>query len=129
MKINEEIKAKWVAALRSGEYKQGRGSLRKVDSKGVDRFCCLGVLCDIYTKEKETTKWIEPGRWVVENEYSFGGDTTMPPKNVNEWVGLGDTTPWSDMQIKASSKYGTLYELNDSGSPFKKIADYIEAQL
>lgn len=126
MKIDEKIKTKWVAALRSGEYKQGRGALRKKDSGG-DRFCCLGVLCDIYAKEKsKDTKWILD--YYGDKEYSFGGDINMPPRNVNAWVGLGDTT-WDSLQIKASRKYGTLYDLNDSGSPFKKIADYIESQL
>lgn len=32
----------WVKALRSGEYKQGQGQLRKYNS-----FCCLGVACEI----------------------------------------------------------------------------------
>ena len=38
--MDPEIKAKWLAALRSGEYKQCQGGL-KVDG----RYCCLGVLC------------------------------------------------------------------------------------
>jgi hypothetical protein len=33
---------KWVDALRSGQYKQGRGCLRY-----EDRYCCLGVLAAI----------------------------------------------------------------------------------
>ena len=40
--MNKEIKAEWVKALRSGEYKQGGGALHR-----GDHFCCLGVLCDI----------------------------------------------------------------------------------
>lgn len=40
--MNQEIKAKWVEALRSGRYKQGRGVLRQ-----GNEFCCLGVLADI----------------------------------------------------------------------------------
>jgi hypothetical protein len=42
-KMNPEVKARWVAALRSGEYKQGKGALRL-----NNKFCCLGVLCDLY---------------------------------------------------------------------------------
>lgn len=34
---------KWVAALRSGKYKQGKGVLRSEKGK----YCCLGVLCDV----------------------------------------------------------------------------------
>lgn len=37
--MDAEMKAKWVAALRSGEYKQVRMVLRSEDG-----FCCLGVL-------------------------------------------------------------------------------------
>lgn len=40
--MNPELKAKWVAALRSGKYEQGHEYLNK-DGK----FCCLGVLCDV----------------------------------------------------------------------------------
>lgn len=36
----------WVAALRSGEYKQGRGCMRNK----FDAYCCAGVLCDVYSK-------------------------------------------------------------------------------
>lgn len=38
-----ELKAKWIAALRSGEYRQGRHALRKADGS----YCCLGVLCEV----------------------------------------------------------------------------------
>jgi hypothetical protein len=38
---NPEFKAKWIAALESGEYEQGRNSLKTSDG----RYCCLGVAC------------------------------------------------------------------------------------
>ena len=38
----KEIKDKWVAALRSGKYKQGSGQLHNTMN---DTYCCLGVLC------------------------------------------------------------------------------------
>lgn len=37
------LKEMWVFALTNGQYKQGLGALR--DSR--DRYCCLGVLCDL----------------------------------------------------------------------------------
>lgn len=37
-KLPTEFKEKWVAALRSGEFKQGRGALYK-----NGKYCCLGV--------------------------------------------------------------------------------------
>ena len=41
MKLPKEFKEKWLAALRSGEYKQGSGLL--LDSS--NNYCCLGVAC------------------------------------------------------------------------------------
>jgi hypothetical protein len=40
--MDAELKKRWVAALRSGEFKQGRGLLRD-----GDQYCCLGVLCSV----------------------------------------------------------------------------------
>ena len=38
--MDAKLKADWVKALRSGEYRQTRGVLQHGDA-----FCCLGVLC------------------------------------------------------------------------------------
>ena len=46
--MNDNAK-RWIAALRSGEYAQGKGYLRTHD----DTFCCLGVLCDV----------VDPSKW------------------------------------------------------------------
>jgi hypothetical protein len=56
MKMNPEVKARWVAALRSGEYLQGTSTLRI-----GDQFCCLGVLCDIYSAERGGGNWTNHG--------------------------------------------------------------------
>jgi hypothetical protein len=40
--MDAELKQKWVTALRSGEFKQGRGALEEDGT-----FCCLGVLCRV----------------------------------------------------------------------------------
>jgi len=40
----------WVAALRSGKYKQQQGTL-----KGAEGYCCLGVFCSINGKEPEVS--------------------------------------------------------------------------
>ena len=59
--MNEEsqraLKAKWVEALRSGDYKQGTNRLRI-----GDEYCCLGVLCDVYRKITPGTNWIVSGK-------------------------------------------------------------------
>jgi hypothetical protein len=42
-RMKQGLKKKWVAALRSGEYKQGIGELYVKDNS----YCCLGVLCRV----------------------------------------------------------------------------------
>jgi len=51
--MDQSIKEKWVEALRSGDYERGEGALRRGYSKDSDKYCCLGVLCDIVKEEVE----------------------------------------------------------------------------
>lgn len=43
--MDQKLKTKWIKALRSGKFKQGKFYFEK-----DNHFCCLGVLC--YTQEK-----------------------------------------------------------------------------
>jgi hypothetical protein len=46
--MKKELKDKWVAALRSGEYEQTRnGLLKEILPNGKIAYCCLGVLAKI----------------------------------------------------------------------------------
>lgn len=45
--MKKSVAMKWVNALRSGKYKQGRMYLH---NKAANTFCCLGVLDDLYPK-------------------------------------------------------------------------------
>jgi hypothetical protein len=59
-RMDSSIRKRWVAALRGGLYKQGRGQLR---SKS-DRCCCLGVLCDqVDPREWERVKACGSNNW------------------------------------------------------------------
>jgi hypothetical protein len=51
IQMNEVVKWKWIDALRSDAYKQGKGGLENVDEDGNLTFCCLGILCDLGSKE------------------------------------------------------------------------------
>lgn len=44
--MDAKLKAKWIEALRSGEYEQGTGYLEKDGC-----YCCLGVLCAIQDEQ------------------------------------------------------------------------------
>jgi hypothetical protein len=47
MKFTQEIKDKWLAALKSGKYTQGYTELVTELADGKKAFCCIGVLADI----------------------------------------------------------------------------------
>ena len=67
--MNNNLRKRWVAALRSGEYEQGKERLRS----GGDEYCCLGVLCDIVINDSllnGTDRYLWDGRPYSE-EYTF----------------------------------------------------------
>lgn len=116
--MKPEIKAKWVAALRSGEYEQGKGALRTAN----DKFCCLGVLCDIHARETgvawSDTDSIYPWAYLTE-------DLALP-KEVMAWAGLSNYNPKLGEATCASHNDGAVTCVKKS---FSEIADLIEANL
>lgn len=137
--MKQEIKVKWLQALRSGEYRQGRYDLRTSDNG----FCCLGVLCDLYNREVGGEWAYEFGQrryyFVAKNDEE-GSDTSTGqlPGSVMEWAGLEGYNPSVNVarpllsslshELKAEL-HTTLAELNDEGETFNRIADIIEHQL
>lgn len=106
--MKEEIKDRWVEALRSGKYKQGR----KVLKKGKN-FCCLGVLCDI-TKDELGLEWNAR----IPASDSLDGERLFLPLSVKDYAGLSARNP--GVGVKA------LSDMNDTGVKFNRIADLIE---
>ena len=117
---------KWVDALRSGKYPQGKSKLRSTD----DKFCCLGVGCDVVG-----AKWLRQqgsGRcWVNEIDHDgLGLNSIFPPAEVALQLGLS-LTPTKPDDAEAPLRFGgALSYLNDSqGLSFAEIADYIESEI
>lgn len=106
-----EARKVWVEALRSGEYKQGRRALRM-----GDRFCCLGVACDLYRKHEGGPEWSNPFYNGSRDYMSHGGDL---PKAVINWLGI--------RHADGSNGLVSLANLNDRGNTFKEIAGIIES--
>lgn len=129
--MNPGIKARWVEALRSGEYKQGAGCLRTTD----DCFCCLGVLADLYVKEKGV-EWVAP-QGGQPSSYSIHMQGGVLPVEVAEWAdlrdkaGVIDICPCVEVTLPGYTQptYECLTGLNDNGVPFSEIANKIEASL
>lgn len=115
--MNQEVKQKWVEALRSRKYKQGQAQLRE-----GDRYCCLGVLCDIHAKETGH-QWEDGGA-----SYVYFDIEGVLPDEVQAWAGLDDADPevvWPKHNLGALC----LSDINDKGTPFKAIATLIEKYL
>lgn len=111
--MNKEIKEKWACALESGLYSQGTGLLKDCD----DRFCCLGVLTDLYLKETGK-KWSDNCR----NLGSRFSIQAYLPGEVAEWAELGRVF------FSAVPKIGgvSAITLNDTKKlSFKEIAALI----
>ncbi len=63
-KLDPKKKKKWVAALRSGRYKQGEGALKKsgfVDGKKETQYCCLGVAraCHLTIQDRTVGEYVK----------------------------------------------------------------------
>lgn len=114
---------KWIRALRSGKYQQGRGTLCQFD-KGEFKYCCLGVLGDIGLPGAE---WRTYGTGEVEARYDLfseqgvrEGSGMLPQGTIDSLVGPG-------------LNVDTLAAMNDGeGSnprrKFTTIAKYIEQE-
>lgn len=60
MELDKKLKAKWLRALRSGKFKQGRASLKMNDGQ-TTRYCCLGVLCEVGKIRSQSDCYIRGG--------------------------------------------------------------------
>jgi len=104
--VKKDIAEKWVKALRSGEYEQGRGQLR-INNK----HCCLGVLCDI----SKLSIWDQ-------DSYIKGSSAITLPTEVKMWADMK-----SGGGHLGEDKL-SLWQLNDAGKTFSEIANIIEAE-
>ena len=133
--MNQDIKDQWLIALRSGDYEQGtRSGLHSRDEK----FCCLGVLCDLAVKAGVLPKAVQVNAY---ENYEYRDtdpkrlDNDQPslnggyaPYEVVQWAGLSDCNP--PMTVPNGKWSDSLALLNDSGNyDFAALANLIEAQL
>lgn len=105
--MRKKLKNEWIAALRSGEYKQAKNVLHSADGG----FCCIGVLADIgleFDWEQDSPK----DNWGVD-----GGCVSMLFDTQLDLLGLG---------VEVARE---LAGMNDSGNTFNEIADWIEENL
>lgn len=147
MKMNPEIKRRWITALRSGKYPQGKGALHTVFPDS-ETFCCLGVLCELALNvgvaQSDVDEVRQFGIHTSRTISYFDPDdrneseSSLPTRGVLRWAGLnniyGACVPkrdeysgWWPEGVPTGA--ADLVTLNDAGVPFDKIADLIEREL
>ena len=121
MNLNQEqARAKLVEALQCGKYKKGIEALRR-----EDRYCCLGVACDLYREHEGAGEWVKYG-----SSWSFLGKIESLPQEVMDWLGFKDEAGALISDIEERSLgLSSLMDLNDNeyGMDFPEIADVIES--
>ena len=109
--MDAALKAKWVEALRSGNYEQSTGALCR-----GEKYCCLGVL-------------VEVGKLATKNNVHFDGvveylftDGSTSAGSIPDVVG--------DKIRLSSGRADALINMNDyEKKSFAEIANWIEVTL
>lgn len=118
--MKEDIKRRWIEALRSDRFQQGFGYLSYLDREGLKRHCALGVLCELAVEAGITTKKVDPIR---DSVIVFGEEScdTVLPEEVEKWAELDSADPEiNNMEIS---------QWNDNRNDFNRIAELIEEYL
>lgn len=110
--MKREIAMKWVKALRSGKYKQGKSALVSVKDGG-NCFCCLGVLA------------VEVLRKTPNELFGWGALSDGFANTATLGTSWGSQRNGGNLTIGGES-YASLAVANDFGASFKQIATYIE---
>jgi hypothetical protein len=143
-----EFYTQWLAALRSGEYQQGKGQLNCDNT-----YCCLGVACDIAVKEgmgrwqKGSSDYINHYVDDLMNsehfEFTDRSNSGVLTHGLAEFLAMNETGEfeiqrvdeprfeggvWGDEIVAGEGRNleHWLTTLNDDGLTFDQIADIIE---
>jgi trans-aconitate methyltransferase len=116
--VNQGNVRRWVEALRSGDYVQGKGALAQ-DGK----YCCLGVACEVALRNG-----VQMDVKRDTSVYYYDQHSVHLPRAVMEWLGITAMSPMVDYVDRAGLlQREFLTELNDLlGMPFAEIADAVE---
>jgi hypothetical protein len=134
--MKKNIANKWIKALTSNKYKQGRNVLCHQGANKQYKYCCLGVLCDLYTKDSDIAKnpkkqlEVEKEKFqLVANKKAvnvllYNDTMEILPNEVIKWAGMKS----SDGEVFNSKldESITLAEMNDTGSSFEEISEVIK---
>lgn len=111
---------KWLEALKSGEYKQGKRFLHRITkSNNESSFCCLGVACDLFKEELNINFQLRLNGHDLGGFYNDGG--ALPPQKIADHLGLNNILGGSSL------KDGNLLtKINDNSNDFNAVIKVLE---
>lgn len=132
--MNQEVKEKWITALESGEFKQGKEYMCKEGS-----YCCLGVLSELYAREHGVDLMS-----LYEDSSLEDAEDEEKRITLNGYIGETDelhpdVAIWAGLPVEVRVKYKPAHIgfkndtkiawVNDKYLDFEKIAQLIREQL
>ena len=114
--MDKKVKESWIKALKSGEFKQGKGYLER-DGK----YCALGILSLLSLVEGPCTYNQIDGHGRFDNKRFTLSYNTLT------WAGMDLEDFKVDVIYEGEST--TIADLNDRGLSFKELARIINLKL
>lgn len=105
---------RWIRALESGRYKQGRHFLIEIRAD-VEYHCCLGVGCKIFRIPRQRR-----AEFII-----FDGESSFAPESLVEKLALRSGQGWIEGRRLIGK--GSLTHANDNGATFAEIAAFCRA--
>jgi hypothetical protein len=151
--MNPEIKARWAAALRSGNFRQGKRKLAQKPTRTMPMtHCCLGVLCELAVEDgiidAKESKYGVSGTVRSYGSDARGWSSTSLPNQVSEWAGIPsgpdslasdpllfrrtetDPNGYTHLVPVSCSEANDGYDANEvRPQTFEQIAGFIEENL
>ena len=133
-----------MAALRSGEFQQCSGRLKRFDADGNASYCCLGVLQEVVSGEvshgaadgefdmqgNPLCDAVPPMEWLTANGIKFfdhlGYAVTVPTIYVTELEPTEEDDEGNLIKLPPTETCESAASLNDNGCTFEEIADFLE---
>jgi len=142
-KLDPEFKAKWIAALRSGEYPPGQGCLFMKMPGKQEGYCCLGVGAHVagvlevrltssgryqgsVFAESEGVQYPQSAYWHGPNDELKAKPSAEMCNDATAYLLLADRP---GVDIDGLMITSLLADLNDKRVPHAQLADLIEKHL
>lgn len=132
IKNQREFLVEWIRRLRSGEYEQGQGALRKRSRFGEDApdaFCCIGVACEVAVDSGRLLRFVLPD-WNRAYEYGEKNNTSGNERSAIGWPLSLQSWLGQESKMHPSILSSVLVRMNDGDDKsFIDIANYLEHEV